>query len=134
MIGRGQRIRNQGLGLVSAIFFLVVISVLAMAISRSVRDASEGSVIEHLGFQAFLVAESGAQVAVAHALPDSGSAVCSALDYDFANLGHRNCRAIVSCQAFNSATETIYEIESRGRCALPSGEIAERVIEVSVQR
>ena len=74
MIGRGQRIRNQGLGLISAIFFLVVISVLAMAISRSVRDASEESVIEHLGFQALLVAESGAQVAVAHALPDSGSA------------------------------------------------------------
>ena len=128
------RQRARGIGLISAIFFLVVISLLAMAISRSVRDAGEGRVIEHLGFQALLVAESGAQVAVAHALPTTGAPSCGALDYDFATLGHRSCRAIVSCQAVSSTSATIYEIESRGRCALPSGEVAERMIEVSVQQ
>ena len=126
-------VRTQGIGLVSAIFFLVVISLLAMAISRSVRDASSGRVIEHLGLQAMLVAESGAQVAVAHAIPASGPSVCGAQNYDFATLGHRNCRAIISCQVLSGTSETIYEIESRGRCSLPSGEVAERVIEVSVQ-
>ena len=39
----------------------------------------------------------------------------------------------ISCQVQSSATDTIFEIESRGRCALASGEIAERVIQVSVQ-
>ena len=53
--------RNRGMGLVSAIFLILVVTILVVAISRMVRTSSEAFAQEVLSHKAFLAAESGAQ-------------------------------------------------------------------------
>ncbi|NKB99156.1 MAG: hypothetical protein GKR90_11780 [Pseudomonadales bacterium] len=117
----------------SAIFFLVVVSLLALAVTRSVRDAATGDTLELLGVHALTSAETGAQLAVAKAMSIGGSSVCTAETIDLDAIGYPHCTAATRCLRQDGLSAGLFEIESLGRCQLPSGATTVRIIAVKVQ-
>lgn len=125
--------KNRGIGLIGAIFVLMVIGLLTLALTRGVATGAELRGLESLSTRAYLVAETGAQLAVRSALPRTGGAVCGSQTYALASLGYRNCTATVTCSQISAAGENFFAIESRGQCAADAMLTAERVVEVVVR-
>lgn len=125
--------KARGIGLIGAVFVLVVIGLLAVALTRGVRTGAEQRGLENLATRAFLAAESGAQLGVREALPRSGSSVCTSRSYALSSLGYRNCSATVSCNQINAGGESFFSVESRAHCTADNMLVAERVINAVVR-
>ena len=125
---------QHGASLVLAIFIIVVLSLLAAAMLRTISAGSENVAREVVSTRAFLTAESGAEARL-NDLFMGGVActdACSApgvKNYG-GNANWLNCSAQVSCCRYNPGTgENYYQLESVGRCG-PAGDRAVRVVEV----
>ena len=125
--------KKRGIGLIGAIFVLLVIGLLTLALTRGVATGAELRGLENLSTRAYLAAESGAQLAVQSALPRTGAPVCTAQTYTLNALGYRNCTAAVTCTQISAGGENFFAIESRGQCVADAMLTAERVVEVVVR-
>ncbi len=123
-----------GASLVLAIFIIVVLSMLAAALLRTLAAGSENVAREVVSTRAFLAAESGAQlrlndlfvggVACSSACPSTGSQSYGGTS------AWMNCSATVSCCRYDPGTGVNhYQLQSVGRCG-PTGDQAVRVVEV----
>ncbi len=111
----------RGLGLVSAIFLITVIALLALAITRSVRTSAESTGQELVASRAYWAAESGAQLLALQSL----AGTCSARNFNFNVIDQPGCTADVSC---NFEPGGVVVVTSRGRCGDGGQIVAERVI------
>lgn len=108
--------KSRGLGLVAAIFLIMVSALLALAIARSVRTSSGAFSVEILSERALLAAESGAELSLNRLFAPAGSASCTTQAYSLTDLGMPACEATVSCTTTVVDGTDFYTINSDGRC------------------
>lgn len=124
--------RSRGMGLVSAIFLILVVAVLVVAITRMVRFSGEAFAQEVMSNRAFLAAESGAQLGLNRLFAPEGTGSCSNWTWDLSSTGLNHCQASVACRSEVVGTTSYYTLESSGRCVV-GGSIAERQVLVRAQ-
>lgn len=123
------RSRQRGIGLIAAIFLIVVVASLAVGVASLVRSGSTAYVQDVLAYEAFLAADSGAQLSLNRVFAPQGTPSCGNRAYTFATPGLVGCRATVTCSAVFVGGELRYDLESHGRCT-SGAENAERRIAV----
>jgi MSHA biogenesis protein MshP len=123
------RSRQRGVGLIAAVFLIVVVAALAVAIASLVRSNSNSFARDVLSYRAFLAADSGAQLALNRVFAPVGAPSCATRTYAFTQTGLEGCRAIVTCSALVVAGQQRYDVESHGRCTTAT-DVAERRIDV----
>jgi MSHA biogenesis protein MshP len=122
----------KGFSLPLAIFILVIVSLLALAIFRMTALNQNSVTQEVLTARALFAAESGAQAQMMRLFPLSGIANCSAQTINFNSAGLNNCSASSTCVNRIVNGTTYYTIESNGRCTV-AGFTALRTIEVEAK-
>lgn len=121
-----------GLGLVGAVFVIVVVGLLAVAMAKMLEADKLSQSYEVLGLKAFLAAESGAQLGVNRLLAPDGVGSCVTTTASLEATSLRFCTAEVSCTLTTSAGQSLYTINATGSCS--AGDmIASRTIEVRVE-
>lgn len=111
-----QRQRQQGLGLVSAIFVITIMALLAAGISSLVVTGQQSYGQDILSVRAFLAAQSGAQLAAHAVLPPTGSGRCATITPTLPAPGLAGCSVEASCASVAVASVTYYSIRSTGQC------------------
>jgi MSHA biogenesis protein MshP len=126
------KVRSGGLGLVSAIFLILVVGVLVVAIARMVRTSGDAFAQDVISHRAFLAAESGAQLGLNRVFAPAGAGSCTSWTFDLDGAGLPSCAASVSCTSDVVAAATYYTLTSAGRCDV-GGFVAERRVLVRAQ-
>lgn len=108
--------RQRGIGLAAAVFLVLVVALLVVAIVRSVQTSGEAFAQDVLSHRAFLAAESGVQLSLNRLFAPLGSGTCADRSYDLAGIGMPGCRALVACRSESVTSGTTYTLESAGRC------------------
>jgi len=119
--------RQSGIGLAGAVFLVLVVALLVVAIVRSVQTSAAAFARDVVSHRAFLAAESGVQLSLNRLFPPLGGGACAERSYDLAGIGLPGCRALVACRSESVASGTTYTLESDGRCDV-GGVVAERSI------
>ncbi|MEZ5552847.1 MAG: hypothetical protein R3E82_18335 [Pseudomonadales bacterium] len=118
-------LKQTGIGLVSAIFLIVVVGLLVVAITSMVRTSGDEFAQNVLNYRAFLAAESGSQLGLNRIFAPSGSGVCAGWTFTFETIGLRACQAAVQCRSEVVDSVPYYTVQSDGRCDL-GGYVAQR--------
>lgn len=136
---RNQRTaRQRGFGLPFAIFVLVILGLVGLAIAELEQTSAEGVVFDVQSTRAYLAAQSGAELGLNRLLPPLASQrdctdgfFSAGPSVSFVDPGLEACAATVSCRVDVIGGQDYFTLTSRGVCG--SGfERAERVIEVGV--
>ncbi len=129
---------QRGSVLVVVIFVLVVMSFMAMGLSRIGWSNQDTTTLEVLGARAWLAAHSGNEVALQRLFPlNSSSAlgtVCTSTIVSNTTIGDQGCSTSVSCTSqtidlVSGAQTTFYFLESTGSCSSGKNQVS-RVQEV----
>ena len=111
--------RNQsGIGLMSAIFLIVVVSMLAIAITRMVRTSSTEFAQHVIDQNAMLAAQTGVQLGLNKVFAPLGAGACANWTFDLESIGLRSCQALVECRSVVVAGQPHYTLQSDGRCSV----------------
>lgn len=121
-----------GMGLVSAIFLILVVAVLVVAILSMVRTSGDAFAQDVVAQRAFLAAQSGAELGLNRVFAPAGSGACNNWNWDLTEAGLTSCQAVVRCSSEVVAAVSYYTLESAGRCDL-GGVVAERHLLVRAQ-
>jgi MSHA biogenesis protein MshP len=113
------------MGLVSAIFLIVVVSLMVVAVVGMVRTSGEAFAQDIMSHRAFLAAESGAQLGLNRVFAPVGAGSCTNWNWDLTSSGLPSCEATVACRSETVAGTSYFTLESDGRCAA-GGYVAER--------
>ncbi len=118
---RATRITQSGSSLVMALFIIVLMSVLLLALGRQLISSSTSVSIEVQGNRAFNAAQSGLQLGLAQLFPLNATASCAAVSasFSFNQPGLQSCAATVSCLQVNNPdvlTRPLYRLTSAGSC------------------
>ena len=127
---KNQQHSQRGLGIISALFFITVVALLTVAITRSVATSAESYTQDILSLRAFLAAESGAQLGVHALFPPLGTGVCNNRSVSMSSIGLNSCDAQISCSSETVGSSEYYTIESSGRCLQNGQVLAQRTIVV----
>ncbi|MEQ8857040.1 MAG: hypothetical protein RIC56_00195 [Pseudomonadales bacterium] len=119
--------RQRGIGLIAAIFLIVVVVGLVAAITNLVRASSDAFAQDVVSHRAFLAAESGAQLGLNRVFAPSGAGACGNWTWNLTPAGLEACSAAVVCRSEVVAGTPHYTIESDGRCDV-RGVVAQRRI------
>ena len=107
--------------IVIALFIIVVMSLLGIAMTQVLSASSDAVIHEVHGVRALNAAQSGVQAKVAQAFPLSGVGSCDdTLDLDLSSVpGLENCtvRATCSLTPFDGGNINYYRFNSVGTCA-----------------
>ncbi|MCM2678591.1 hypothetical protein [Echinimonas agarilytica] len=130
--------RQKGVGLVIALFTIIVMSLLAMSLIRLLSDAGRSVAVEVYGTRALLAAQSGAELAMVKVFPLSngaGEACFSDETVSFANAqGLKNCTVSISCSQVSQDSVSYYTLQAVGACSAGADSIAvERAIEIEAR-
>lgn len=114
-----------GSSLVMALFIIVLMAVLLLALGRQLISSSQSVSIEVQGNRAFNAAQSGLQLALTQLFPQNATATCDAVanNIAFNQPGLQNCTATVVCLSVDNpdaAARPLYQLTSTGNC--PSDE------------
>ena len=117
---------QRGSSLVMALFIIVLMSVLLLALGRQLISSAQSVSIEVQGNRAFNAAQSGLQIGLAQLFPINSTANCTAVSasFVFSQPGLQSCTATLSCLQVNNpddATRPLYRLTSTGSCL--SGDI-----------
>ncbi|GAA6134683.1 hypothetical protein NBRC116188_14720 [Oceaniserpentilla sp. 4NH20-0058] len=124
-----------GLGLPSALFLILILTLLLSAMNRfnDVNAAAYGR--EWLSLRAFYVAESGAQIAAVYSLNSEQTlSSCTAnfiQDQLMTGIGFSECILNVSCDVKTVSSKNYYTFTSEGSCGLEKDQ-AIRVVQIRV--
>lgn len=122
--------KQLGLGLPVALFIIVIMSLIAVAVSRLTDAGGQAFTQNLLSSRAFYAAESGAQLRTKSVLVGP-PCVCDAdLTYNFNVPGLNLCNAETSCTSFVANGETYCTVVSIGSC---DNSATERTVEVRVK-
>ncbi len=118
----------RGSGLIAAIALLVIVALLALAITRTVTLGAGSVGIDILSQRALLSASSGAQLGLNRVFAPSGAGACAGQVWDFSALnGLPACQATVTCDSVIVRGRQFYQVRSTGSCSA-GAEQAERVV------
>lgn len=120
---------EKGFSLPLAIFILVIVSLLALAIFRMTALNQQAVAQEVLTARALFAAESGAQVQMMRIFPISGPANCAAHSIAVTTAGLNACSFNSTCSVLIVNSQSYYNVESIGRCAI-GGVSAQRTIQM----
>ncbi len=109
--------KQRGLGIATALFFIVVIALLLISLSNLLRSDDAAFSQEVLSLRAFLAAESGAQLGANRLIPPNGVSSCATTTYTFTRSGLLGCEAEVICVVTTVAANNYYTITSTGSCS-----------------
>ncbi|MDG9670196.1 hypothetical protein ONV78_20835 [Hahella sp. CR1] len=126
------RQRQAGLGLPAALFVIVILGLLVVAITELERSTAEGVSMDILSTRAFYAAETGAQAALGRLFPAGGADNnCSVgfPDLNFTADGLTGCSASVVCLTDSAGGDDYFTLRSTGSCG-GGDETASRTIEV----
>lgn len=104
------------MGLVAAIFLIVVVAGLVVAITRMVRTSGDAFAQNVVSHRAFLAAESGAQLGLNRVFAPAGTGSCTDWNWDLSHIGLNACHAEVTCRSEVVDGTPHYTLESGGRC------------------
>lgn len=116
--------QQHGGALAIAVFVIVVMSLLTVAITRNISASTDQTIQEVLGTRALLLAESANEAALLQVFPvqknatppvNSCSQVSSATQY-FAGAGFQNCAVWTVCSPTSVGSESYFFISSRAVC------------------
>ena len=121
---------QEGSAVMVALFVIVIVGLLAAALSRLLLDSSEKVTVEVLGVRALMAAQSGLEQGLYQlypngswqaALPDaSGHSGCARVSTTLLadNVGLSGCSVTIACSALtlNSSSLTSYRLTSTGLC------------------
>lgn len=127
--------RQRGAGLPFALFILVVLSFIAVAIAFLSEDSGQRFGLEINSMRAFYAAESGAQIAVHRRVPPSGSPTACAsnmLNLSFTTSGLAGCSVSVDCVSSSLGSQTYSTLTSTGVCGSLNDE-ARRIVQVRIK-
>ena len=127
--------RERGAALVTAIFVLVVIALLAAAMVRVLRFSDDSVAREVLSSRALMAADSGLDRTLGQLFPVGGVAqACAPLNWNFAasEEGLANCQVSVTCRNFTLNAITYYELQATGECG-PNDDPAVRRVRVQAR-
>ena len=123
-----QRFSNQkGIGLVAAIFLIVVVASLVVAITRMVRTSADAFSMDVVSQRAFSSAQVGTEMALNRVFAPEGIGTCAIWTWTLDDIGLKSCQSMVSCDTQVVAGVQYYTIESHGRCSV-AGVVAERTL------
>ena len=124
--------KQSGLGLPVALFIIIIMSLIAVAVNQLNLSSNQSYSQNVLSARAFYAAESGAQIrsqGVLSTLPCTCGTNAD-ITYDFTVSGLNQCQADTNCTSFEADGNTYCTIVSIGSCADKS---AERAIEVRLK-
>ncbi len=126
--------RQTGIGLPAALFVIVVLALVAVAITELERSSAESFSFNVLSQRAFYAAESGAQIGLNRLFPPGGAASDCNNSYfgvtqTFSQAGLQGCSVNVACRADTVGTETVYTLTATGQCGA-GADSAIRIVEV----
>jgi MSHA biogenesis protein MshP len=127
--------KQAGMGLPTALFIILVLSLIVAALNNMNDISAKAYGREWLSMQAFYAAESGAQAAASWTLhPDLTRPSCNALYYtrNFSAVGMANCSVQVACVQDNVGSDNFYTLTSSGTCGTGIDQ-ARRIIQVRLQ-
>jgi len=129
--------RQQGLGLPAAIFVILILALIAVAVTELEQSGVQAKTYEIMSTRAFFAAESGAQAAVHRLFPPGGRpAACTAnfFSANYAVAGLNGCSSAVSCREDVANGVSHYTLRSTGSCNAGSGvDEVRRLVEVRVK-
>ena len=108
--------RQEGLGLAAAIFLIVVVSLIALALTRTIAVSAETHTQAFLSQHSLQAAESGANLAINRVIPPLGTSACQTWTWDLAQFNLPGCRATAACTSTLVDGQTLHTIESDGTC------------------
>lgn len=133
---------NRGSALVIAIFVIVVMSLLGMALVKMMDSSQQNVAFEVLGTRAYSAAQSGAQWQLAQLFPvglnSPSSNTCASVSQVPPALsntaGLQGCYIVspISCEDFLHDGVRYYTVTSVGQCDI-AGEVTSRIIEVEAR-
>lgn len=128
--------KQQGLGLPSALFLILVLILLISAMNQ-LNDANANIYSrEWLSQRAFYAAESGAQLSAVYVLNDQATLPnCNnnyISNFSFSNSGLSQCTVTVVCRSQIVSSDTFYTLTSTGTCGTGL-EQANRIIQIRVK-
>ncbi|RVU33068.1 type II secretory pathway component [Rheinheimera riviphila] len=112
---------SNGSSLVMALFIIVLMSVLLLALGRQLISSSTSVSIEVQGNRAFNAAQSGLQLALTQLFPLNTTESCAAVavSFSFNQPGLQSCTATLSCSQVTNPdvpTRPLYQLTSTGSC------------------
>ena len=134
-LNNSQKVLNAkqgGLGLPVALFIIVIMSLIAIAVNQIGASSSQSYSQNVLSTRAFYAAESGAQLRAENTLTPTACACSGGADvtYNFTVTGLNQCSAVTNCTSFSANGNTYCTIVSIGRC---NNTVAERTVEVRLK-
>tara|TARA_R110002126_G_scaffold144276_22_gene290373 strand:- start:1262 stop:1678 length:417 start_codon:yes stop_codon:yes gene_type:complete len=128
--------RQTGSALVVAVFIIVVMLAIVLALSRILLSSSDSVVYEVQGTRALFAAQSGMELALTELFPRSGVSNCSNWSFNFATAGLTGCEASVQCTAqpvTSPQLSQLYQLQSTASCNANEF-ITSRSIELEVRQ
>ncbi|MEM7099033.1 MAG: hypothetical protein AAF541_12300 [Pseudomonadota bacterium] len=122
-----------GLGLISALFIIMVAAMLTVAIARSINTTSAAVGLEIYSLNAFLAAESGAQLAMNELYSPLAGGSCTSRTINLNTVGLTDCEAVITCASETVSSRTYFTVSSAGRCSEGGNLMAQREILVRTQ-
>ena len=114
--GTGPR-ASRGLGLIGALFLVLVVVLLVAAVNRTVLSGAQSTSLTITNHKALLTAQSGAQLTLNRLFAPRGTGSCSGAVWNMTGIDQlRNCNAAVSCRAETVRGNSYFTIESTGEC------------------
>ncbi len=133
------RHHQTGAGLPFAIFVIVVLAVIGLAISGLERSSAEGVTLDVQSTRAFMAAQSGAEIGINRLLPPGAAPGSCANPYfssspslSFSTSALEGCTAEVSCTVDIADGSSYFRVTSVGACGTGPA-FASRVVEVGVR-
>ncbi len=117
--GHAGRSRQVGMGLPAAIFLLVVLAMLAVAMGDLLTLSSQASTLQVNAQRAVFAAHSGVQAAAARLLPAGQPATtCGSVpgSLQFAVDGLRGCEVRLQCREDRVASDMVFTVEAEATC------------------
>ena len=120
--------QQRGNSLILALFIIVLMSLLILALARQLVNSSSAVSVEVQGNRAFNAAQSGLQLGLTQLFPlnSAAPASCSVLSaqHQFSQPGLAGCSASLTCQQLvnpDQADRPLYRLVSSGHCV--AGEV-----------
>jgi MSHA biogenesis protein MshP len=121
---------QQGAGLVAAIALIVIVALVALAVTQTVQFGASSVSLEVLSQRALQAATSGAQLGLNRVFAPAGVGTCTDRSWDFSGLpGLPACQAVVTCDSAVVRGNNYYIVHSTGKCAADTLQ-TERVVRV----
>ncbi|MCE2572122.1 MSHA biogenesis protein MshP [Motilimonas eburnea] len=109
---------QQGSAIVIAVFIIVVMSLLAAALTRMLQDSHQGIGYEVYGTRAYLAANAGIEQGLLKLFPLGGGApVCGSASLDLsAQTAFHGCVVEYACVEKVVDSKKVYQIDSTAKC------------------